>query len=194
MGARPVVKRSMVAAVSPWGFTLIAMLSGGCAARSAVPSRNAATPGDWSAVTRLATGSVLRVEVSAGSITTGRLVSAQADHVAIAGRGSEYTFLRREVRRVVRVQRRTRMKATRGLVIGAVAGGLMGGLGTKTNQLSWAALLATGWAAVGAVIGASDGFFDREETLVYLARDVAAGAQARANGAPQPTSGVSAMR
>lgn len=149
-------------------LTLVAISNCGCAARSAVALGNAAAPDDWSAVTRLATGSALRVEVSAEPSTTGRLVSAQTNQVTISAGSSQRTFLRPEIRRVVLVQRRTGQKAKRGFIIGAIAGGLVGGLGTKSNQVPWAAFLAAGWGAIGATIGASDGFFDREETLVYV--------------------------
>jgi hypothetical protein len=68
----------------------------------------------------------------------------------------------------------------------------VGGLTTESNQLPWAAFLAAGWGAIGAAIGASDGFFDREETLVYLASNVTAGTQLEglANQPLQPTSGA----
>lgn len=168
----------MTAAESLGTFTLVAILSsGGCAARSAAASGNASAPDDWSAVTRLAPGTTLRVEVSAGSSTTGRLVSAQTNQVTIWVGSLQRTFLRPEIRRVVLVQRRTGQKAKRGFIIGAIAGGLVGGLTTESNQVPWAAFLAAGWGAIGAAIGASDGFFDREETLVYLASNVTAGAQ-----------------
>jgi len=165
------------AAASVLTFTLMAMFSCGCAARSAVALGNAAASDDWSAVTRLATGSALRVEVSAEPSTTGRLVSAQTNQVTISTGSSQRTLLRPEIRRVILVQRRTGQRAKRGLIIGAIAGGLVGGLGTKSNQVPWAAFLAAGWGAIGATIGAADGFFDREETLVYLASNVTAGAR-----------------
>ena len=173
-------------------FTLMAIFSSGCAARSAVASRNTPAPDDWSAVTRLATGTALRVEVSAEPSTTGRLVSAQANQVTISAGSSQRTFLRPEIRRVVMVQRSTGRKAKRGFVIGAIAGGLVGGLTTESNQGSWAALMAAGWGAVGAVIGASDGAFDRKETLVYLASNVTAAARGLANLPLQPTSSAGA--
>ena len=171
-------------------FTLMAIFSSGCAARSVVALRNAPASDDWSAVTRLATGTSLRVEVSAEPSTTGRLVSVQANQVTISSGSWQRTFLRPEIRRVVLVQRRTGEKAKRGLVIGAIAGALVGGLTTESNQGSWAAVMAAGWGAIGAVIGASDGFFDREETLVYLASDVTAAAKGLANPPLQPTSGI----
>jgi uncharacterized protein YcfJ len=175
-------------------FTLMAIFSSGCAARSAVAVSSALAPDDWSAVTRLATGTALRVEVLAEPSTMGRLVSVQTDQVTISSRSSQRTFLRPEIRRVALVQRRTGEKAKRGLVIGAIAGGLVGGLTTESNRGSWAAFMAAGWGAIGAVIGASDGFFDREETLVYLASHVTATAKGLANAPLQPTSGTDASR
>jgi hypothetical protein len=153
-------------------FTIVAILgiSGcGCAARAAAALGNASAGDNWSAVARLATGSALRVEASAGSSTTGRLVSAQANQVTIVAGGSQRTFLRPDIRRVVLMQRRTGEKALRGLIVGAIAGGLVGALATESNQASWSAFLAAGWGALGAAFDAWDGFFDRDETLVYVA-------------------------
>ena len=73
------------------------------------------------------------------------------------------------------VRRSTGQKAKRGLLIGAIAGGLVGALTTNSKQLPWAGFLAAGWGAIGAAIGASPGFFDREEALVYVATNVTAG-------------------
>ena len=187
----------MTAAESLWTFTLVAILAnGGCAVRSPAALGNASAPDDWSAVTRLAPGTALRVEVSAGSSTTGRLVSAETNQVTMSVRNEQRTFLRPEVRRVVLVQRRTGQKAKRGFIIGAIAGGLVGAPTTESNQVPWAVLLAAGWGAIGAVIGVSDGFFDRAETLVYLASSVTGGAQLEglANPPLPPTSGASASR
>jgi uncharacterized protein YcfJ len=195
--AGPIVRLWMTAAEAQGTFALVAILSsGGCAARSATALGNTSAPDDWFAVTRLAPGTVLRVEVSAGSATTGRLVSAQTNQVTISAGSSQRTFLRPEIRQVVLVQRRTGQKAKRGFIIGAIAGGLVGWLTTESNQLPWAAFLAAGWGAIGATIGASDGFFDREETLVYLASNVTAGVQLEglANPPLQPTSGAARAR
>jgi uncharacterized membrane protein len=93
---------------------------------------------------------------------------------------------------LVLVQRRTGQKAKRGLIIGAIAGGLVGGLTAESNQGLWSALMAAGWGVIGAVIGASDGFSDRQETLVYLASNVTTAAKGPANPPLQPTSGAGA--
>ena len=184
--------KAMMSAALVLTFTLMAIVSSGCAARSAVALRNTPAPDDWSAVARLATGTALRVEASAQPSTTGRLVSVQTNQITISSGSSQRTFLQPEIRRVVLVQRRTGQKAKRGLIIGAVAGGLVGGLTTESNQGSWAAFMAAGWGAIGAVIGASEGFFDREETLVYLASNGTAAARVLANTPLQPTSGAGA--
>lgn len=189
-GVDAIVKLKMTtAAALVWAFTLMAIFGSGCAARSAAALESVPAPHDWSAVAGLATGSAIRVEISAGPSTTGRLVSVQMNQVTILAGGSQQKFLRPEIHRVVLVQRRTGQKAKRGLMVGAIAGGLVGGLATKSNSVPWAAFLAAGWGAIGAAIGASDGFSDRKETLVYVATNTTAGAQALAN-LLQPTSGA----
>jgi uncharacterized protein YcfJ len=173
---------------------LMTIVGSGCAARSAVTLGNVSAPDDWSAVTTLAIGSSLRIEVSAEPSTTGRLVSVQTNQVTISSGSSPRIFLRSEIRRIVLVQRRTGQKAKRGLFIGAIAGGIVGGLTTESNQGSWAAFMAAGWGAIGAALGASDAFFDREETLVYLASNVTAASRGLANTPLQPTNGAGARR
>jgi uncharacterized protein YcfJ len=172
-GANPGVS----AAVACRLLVLVGILGNlGCAARSAGAGSPGTIPGldDWSAVTKLASESSLRIDVSGGLSTTGRFVSADDDQVTIRRGSAERIFLRPDIRRVVLVHRHTAEKAKRGLVIGALAGGLVGALGTESNRLPWAAFLAVGWGAIGAAIGASDGFSDREETVVYAVQVEAA--------------------
>jgi hypothetical protein len=183
--------KAMAVIAFVWALTLMAMSSAGCAARAAVLQKAPASD-DWSAMAQVVTGNVLRVELAAGRGLAGRLLSLQTDQVTIMVEGSQHTVRRAEIRRVFLMQRRTGQKARRGLLIGAIAGGLVGGLGAKTNRFPWAAALAAGWGGFGAAIGASDGFFDRAETLVYVAPNVTADALSLANPPLQPTSGAAA--
>jgi hypothetical protein len=146
--------------------------SAGCAARSTATVRDASAVDDWSAVMTLTEGTALRLDLSTGSSTSGRLVSVKTTQITISTEGSNRTLLVPDIRRVAVVERRTRQKARRGFIIGAVAGGLFGRLGTQSNQGAWAVILAAGWGAIGAAIGASDGFFDHKEMLVYVASNV----------------------
>ena len=57
--------------------------------------------------------------------------------------------------------------ALRGLGIGATGGATLGAV-AETNKAQWSALMALGWGAIGAVIGAVNGL-DRDRVLVYEA-------------------------
>jgi hypothetical protein len=119
----------------------------------------------------MAGGALVRVELGTGLSAQGRIASVDADGLSISVGESRHTFQRLDVRKVLLVQRQTGTKARHGLFWGAGAGGLVGGLTSRSNRLAWTALLAAGWAVVGAAIGAVDGFSDRRETLIYSTRD-----------------------
>ena len=75
---------------------------------------------------------------------------------------------RADARRVITIRHRRAEKAGRGAIVGAVLGGALG-LVAETNRAVWSAILAAGWGAVGALIGAADGFFDCEEVVICAA-------------------------
>lgn len=100
----------------------------------------------------------------------GHLVRADGGGVTIAARPSPQTILRASVQRLFLIERLTATKAKRGWLVGTVAGGLVGFVATKSNRVPWALFMSAGWGAFGAGIGASDGFFDRRESLVYQAQ------------------------
>jgi hypothetical protein len=60
-------------------------------------------------------------------------------------------------------------KARRGALIGAAGGVIQAYALAEANKGGFALMLAAGWAAIGAVIGATDGARDRERILVYRA-------------------------
>lgn len=145
--------------------------------------------GDWTALERMPGGALVRVELATGRSAQGRIASVDDDGLSISVEESRHTFQRLDIRKVLLVQRQTGTKAKRGLVIGAVAGGLVGGLTSRSNRLAWTAFLAAGWAAVGATIGAIDGFGDSSETLIYATSDDVS-SKVLANLALQPTAAV----
>jgi hypothetical protein len=143
--------------------------SAGCAAHraSAGQPSKVPTPSDWLAVTRLAEGASVRIDLQDGTSAAGRFVAADDSQLTVRLGGTEQALPRPTVHRLATVHRQTKRKATRGLIIGGVAGGLLGALTAETNRAEWALFMAGGWAAIGAAIGVSDGFTDREEIVVY---------------------------
>jgi hypothetical protein len=143
--------------------------SAGCAVHRASAGQSSRTPtlNDWLAVTQFAEGDSVRIHLRDGTSAAGRFVAADDNQVTVRLGGADRAFLRPTVHRLATVHRHTKVKATRGLVIGGVAGGLLGALTAETNRAEWALFMAGGWAAIGAAIGASDGFTDRKEIVVY---------------------------
>jgi hypothetical protein len=155
---------------------VLIIASAGCAAHRASaghPSK-VPTPHDWLAVTRLAQGASVHIELQDGTSAAGRFVAADDSQVTVRRGGTEQALPRPTVHRLATDHRQTKRKATRGLIIGGVTGGLLGALTAETNRAEWAAFMAGSWAAIGAAIGASDGFTDREEIVVYEAEPLAA--------------------
>lgn len=112
----------------------------------------------------------LRIELVSGQQATGRLLSATADGVTLSAGRTDMTVFRGTICRVALLgQRRTARDAKRGFIIEAVAGGLMRTLGTKSNRLPWGAFLAGAWGGIAALIGAVEGFSQRDESVVYVA-------------------------
>jgi hypothetical protein len=126
-------------------------------------------PTDWTAVISLTSGSEVQVDLVSGQRATGRFVSATADDIHVAWGGAERTFAQRTVRRVVLVGRRQTGKyAKRGLLVGGLAGGLVGALAPQEGRVGWSIFTAGLWGAVGAGAGAMLGYSQRQETVVYV--------------------------
>lgn len=142
----------------------------GCASLPSTGMRAASEPNDWSVVMQLGTGSTVCVEDTARNVVAGHLVRADGGGITIAVGPSPQTILRASVQRLFLIERLTATKAKRGWLVGTVAGGLVGFVATKSNRVPWALFMSAGWGAFGAGIGASDGFFDRRESLVYQAQ------------------------
>ena len=166
MGGRP-PSRALVIVAVPWAMAILGLA--GCASLPSMGMRAGSESSDWSAVMRLGTGRSVRVEDTAHNVVAGQIVRADGDEITIAAGPSPRTVLRASVQRLFLVERLTATKAKRGWLIGTVAGGLVGAF-AKSNRVPWALFMSAGWGAFGAGIGASDGFFDRKESLVYQAQ------------------------
>ncbi len=148
----------------------IALATAACATRSTRidPTRLAGVGSDWATVVGLRTGVQVRVELSSSGRVEGRLARADEHGLTLAHGDAVRAVARADVRRVITVGHRKTEKAGRGAIIGGVLGGALG-LVAETNRAAWSAILAAGWGAVGALIGAADGFVDREEVVIYAA-------------------------
>lgn len=124
---------------------------------------------DWTAVTSLTGESTIEIELVSGERLTGRFRSATADAVRVSVRGEERALLQRTIRRVALVGRRTTGKqARRGLIIGGLAGGVVGAWASQEGRAGWSVFTAGIWGAIGGGIGAIVGYSRRERTILYF--------------------------
>jgi len=127
----------------------------------------AAQPSDWTGVVALPSGVSVWVESSAGKVQLGQFVRADSDHLTITAASRPVEIRRAEVRRLYRLsERHVGRFAMRGLGIGAAGGATLGAFAAETNKALWSALMALGWGAVGATIGAVNGLH-RDRVLLY---------------------------
>ena len=146
---------------------VVAALSTGCALRAAPKAAAAAVPSDWSQVTNLAPRARLKVKDTAGLLTAGQFIRADATHLTVLSMDRDVVFEKARVTTVILEERQTGRKAKRGFTFGALAGALVGLFGTRSNQVPWAAMLAAGWGSVGFLIGATDGATDIHRVVIY---------------------------
>jgi hypothetical protein len=177
-----------------WLFALSALT--GCASLHPTGDRARVASYDWPSVMRLERGSAVRVEDVAGADMVGTLVGVTSDGVTVSQRSGSQTVLRPSVQRISLRQRQTATKAWRGWLVGTIAGTVLGAIVPETNRLPWAVFMGVGWGAIGAGIGASDGYFDRRESLVYQAPPVepAQGCEGLANMRVKPTAATTCGR
>ena len=129
----------------------------------------AAPLSDWTTVVTLGSGASVRVESSDGMVQQGQFLGANTDLLTITVAKRRVDIRRAEVRRLYRVsERKVGRFALRGLGIGATGGATLGAVAAETNKAQWSVLMALGWGAIGAVIGAVNGL-DRDRVLVYEA-------------------------
>ena len=122
---------------------------------------------DWEAVKALNAGATVRIQQLGGRQVEGRLVSVDDAVIAIVAEGMTFSFERQSVRQIDRLARHVSKRAGLGLLIGAGGGAALGYATAETNRGLWTALMAAGWGAVGALIGAVDGLREHDYLLVY---------------------------
>lgn len=125
---------------------------------------------DWTTVVALRSGASVRVESFDGMVQQGQFLRADTDHLTVTVARRPVDIRRAEVRRLYQMsERKFGRFALRGLVIGATGGATLGAVAAETNKAQWSALMALGWGAIGAVIGAINGL-NRDGVLVYEAQ------------------------
>ena len=107
----------------------------------------------------------VKVTDSAGLITAGQFLRADAVQVRVLTANAETTLDKARVLRVILEERQGWRKAKRGFTIGAVAGGVFGLF--ATGNVPWAAMLASGWGSLGCLFGAIDGASDVHQRVIY---------------------------
>lgn len=158
-------------AVTAYGWRAIGMVAmlatlGACATRS--PHVTAAdNTAAWSNVLDLQPGTQVRIDLHPGGQVDGRVrtvTESGVDLTAITGRRS---VNRADISRITTLHRRTAQKAKRGALVAGVLGTALSVLAADSPDFDFSALVAVGWITIGAGIGASDGYFDRDEVVVY---------------------------
>ena len=104
---------------------------------------------NWAAVMRLRTGAFLRVEERSGAWTIGHLVAKGPQGITIDNNIAHKALTRSEIRQIVMEHHHADWRGTKDVAIGALAGGLIGGLAVPKHR----AIAATLLAAVGAFKG-----------------------------------------
>ena len=123
---------------------------------------------DWTAVTAIAPGTPLRIELDQGRYAEGGLQAADDTQVTLLRRARTLAAPRADVRKIERLgARKTAKRAGWGFLIGTVGGAILGYSVTETNRGAWAARMAVGWGDIAGLIGTIDGFHARERILLY---------------------------
>jgi hypothetical protein len=145
-------------------------------------------PSDWGAAVQrgLERGARITVRLGAGETVTGRLATAEEDHLSLRGRGVVRTISRSEIREVRRAGRSPFRKLA-GLILGAAAGAVIGSLAgaalTQCQDCEYPGLIGFVFGfLIGAVGGGISGVIlaaKGEGALVYRA-------------GPQPSAGAAA--
>ncbi len=122
----------------------------------------------WDALQGHPAGALVRIYDAAGRELAGRLKGVSAQEIEIETPSGRLTVPRESVERVERLQPGSRARGAKvGLLIGAAGGALVGATLVRSNQLAWGALLAGGWGALGAGIGAAAASERHRYVLIY---------------------------
>jgi hypothetical protein len=122
---------------------------------------------NWNAVTALAPGTRLRVELARGQTADGILKVVDDLQLTLE---RKVPAPRAAVRKVKRLGLpRTREFAKWGLLIGAVTGASLAYATVERSKGAWALLQSVGWGSIGAAIGATEGAQSPRLTMVYRA-------------------------
>ena len=122
---------------------------------------------DWEAVKALSSGSAVRIEQFGGRQVEGRLGSVDDTEITVVEKDTAIPLDRQTIRQVGRVGRQVKRRAGIGSLVGAVGGAILGHSVAEANRGLWTVLMAVGWGAIGTLIGAVDGFRERDYRLVY---------------------------
>jgi hypothetical protein len=162
---------------SAWKVMCLALvipcITAACAVRAAPKGTGSAvTPSaadDWTRVTQLPRRAKLTVTDGSGQSAAGHFLRADATHLTLLNRDTEVVFEKSLIATVILEEHQGWGKAKRGFRFGALAGGLFGGVTTKSA--AWSAMLAAGWGTFGFFIGAIDGANEIRRVLIYAATD-----------------------
>ncbi len=122
---------------------------------------------DWDAVKALRAGATVRIQQFGWRQVEGRLVSVDDAVIMIDAEGTTLSLDRQSIHQIERFGRQVRKRAGLGLLIGAGGGAVLGYSTAETNRALWTPLMAAGWGAIGALIGAVDGLREHDYRLVY---------------------------
>ena len=129
-----------------------------------------AQTGDWALVQALRSGTEIRLENRARSRTHGRIDTVEDTQLTLLVRNKLFVIPRSAIAKIERFgPDQMGKKARRGALIGAASGVIQAYALAEANKGGFALMLAAGCAAIGAVMGATDGARDRERILVYRA-------------------------
>lgn len=121
---------------------------------------------DWAAVGSLPRGTHIKLTQRSGLSIEGRLEDWSDDALTVRTPTGNVKAPRATVVRVVRVSGSDRTRrAGWGFLAGAVAGAAQGGALVLSNRGAWITVLAAGWGAIGAAIGAASG--GHRESVIY---------------------------
>ena len=169
--------RKLVAAV-----TAAALVCGGCAGNLRhTKEPHPAVRDNWGAVMRLPVGTFVMVEERSGAWTIGDLL-AKDPEVIIVGKIAKKALPKSQIRRILMKHAHTDWTGIGDVGVGALAGGIIGGLAVPKHRVIAGTLLAAAGAFVGLVHAVVNMFVEEgnnfggklDEVLVYYTDRIAA--------------------